>query len=103
MLHQDPGSARGSARNLSNIAHGLLGIPPEELCGVGHFAPCVSQTFAVLAGNESSKVLALTHDNLIRPAQHLGALARLFRSPGRECLLRRIYRPRCIFNRRAGY
>jgi hypothetical protein len=65
----------------------LLGVPAEELGGIGHLAARIRQRLAVLDGDQLRQPLGVAHDQLEGLAQDLAALARLLRGPGRESAL----------------
>ena len=86
----------------AEIAHALLGVPAEELGGVGHLAARVRQRLAVLDGDELGEPLGVAHDQLVGLAQNFAALARLLRGPGPERALRGVERGLGVVDAGAG-
>src|SRR5258707_386480 len=77
--------ARGRRyRNLADVAHGFLGVPAEELGGIGDLAARVRQRLAVLQRDEFGEAFGVAHDDFVGLAQNLGALARLALGPALE-------------------
>ena len=54
-------------------AHRLLGVPPEELGGVGDLALGVAHRLAVLAHDQLGQLLGVVDEDLEAAPQHLGA------------------------------
>ena len=98
VVHDDARARGRRARKPADVAHRLLGVPAEELGGVGNLTARVRKRLAVLDGDQLGEPLGVAHDQLEGLAQDFGALARLPArpSPGRRRLRRRPrpWRPR---------
>src|SRR5579863_9292572 len=72
------------ARQRADVTHCFLGVPAEELGGIGDFAARVRQCLAVLDGDQFRQPFGVAHDQLECLAQNFAALARLPGGPAGE-------------------
>ena len=71
----------GRARDFADVAHGLFGVPAEELGRVGDLGARVGERLAVLERHQLGEAFGVADDQLERLAQHFGALARFLGGP----------------------
>jgi len=83
-MGEDASAGGRRARHLAYVAHGFLGVPAEELGGIGHLAARIGQRLAVFQRDQFGEALCVAHDQLVGLAQNLGALARLASGPALE-------------------
>ena len=88
---------------MTDITDGFLGVPAEELGGIGDFAARIRQRLAVLQRDQFRKTLGVAHDDLEGLAQNFSALARLLGGPGRERFLRGVDGALGVLNRGARH
>ena len=83
MVYDDPVGARRSDAERTVDANRLLGVPAEELGGVGDLATGIGERLAVLEGDQPCELVGVLHHQLPRAPQDLAPLARRRRRPRR--------------------
>jgi hypothetical protein len=79
-VRSPPGARPGPARD----PHGFLGVPAEELSGVGHFRAGVGDGLAVLDADQTGEVLSTLGHQVKGPPEHPGPVAWRRAGPGRH-------------------
>ena len=83
VVDDDPVGARGCDAERPLDAHGLFGVPAEELSGVGDLAPRVGERLAVFERDQPGEFVGVIDHQLPGAPEDLAALAGRRRGPGR--------------------